>query len=77
MFDYIKTSINHACVYMSSQTPLKAKRFERDDAFFASFFSKKNDERNKATIEIRGKSKKVTNLKGALANTLYTGNSQL
>jgi len=39
---------------LSWRTPLKAKRFESHDAFFASFFSKKNDERNNASFRIKG-----------------------
>ena len=41
-------------MFLSWRTPLKAKRFESHDAFFASFFSKKNDEINNASIKVRG-----------------------
>jgi len=37
---------------------LKAERFERYDDFFASFFSKKNEERNNATVLFVGNLKK-------------------
>jgi len=46
-------------VPLSSRTPLKAERFERDDAFFASFFSKKNDEKNNASSQIQGNTKQT------------------
>jgi len=33
---------------------LKAQRFENSDDFFASFFSKKNEERNNTTVKMKG-----------------------
>jgi len=44
---------------VSWRTPLKAKRFESHDDFFASFFSKKNDERNNASSKLKGNFKKL------------------